>query len=111
MARGRPFQKGQGGRPKGARNKRTLALQQFNRSVLESPQYRLAFRKRLVAGTASAAEVQLAYFYGYGKPTDKIDLRVTDQVSVDRLVDSMTPQETAIMSRVLARLEAEENGA
>ena len=102
------FATGNPGRPKGAKGKRAVLLAAFNRSVLESAQYRQAFKKRLVDGTATSAEVSMAYYYGYGKPSDKVDLRVSNQVSATDLVNVMTPAEAAIMSKVLARLEEED---
>jgi hypothetical protein len=57
------------GRPKGSRNKRTLAIGEFCQSLLEDPAYRAGLRARLQKGKAPHLE-PLLYHYAYGKPKD-----------------------------------------
>lgn len=61
-----------GGRPKGSKNKKTLELAAFFRSVLEDRKYRSRIRKELIDGKATDQMEVLAFYYAYGKPTETI---------------------------------------
>jgi hypothetical protein len=71
--KGRPFQKGEGGRPKGVPNKATREIQQFARDFLESDSYRDRLKVRIERGQAQVIET-LLYHYGYGKPKERIEV-------------------------------------
>jgi hypothetical protein len=70
---GRPFKKGEGGRPKGVPNKANRQIQQFARDFLESESYRERLRIRIERGQAMPIET-LLYHYGYGKPKERIEV-------------------------------------
>src|SRR5262249_18867869 len=63
------------GRPLGARNKSTLEIKSFARSVFENPEYQQSLITRLVKGKAPHMEVLLAH-YGFGKPIERIAAQV-----------------------------------
>lgn len=70
---GKPFKKGEGGRPKGVKNKATREIQEAARGLLEDPAYVEALKLRLKRGTAGAVET-LLYHYAYGKPKDTLSV-------------------------------------
>jgi hypothetical protein len=70
---GKPFKKGEGGRPKGVPNKATREIQQFAKEFLESPEYRARLKIRIERGQAMPIET-LLYHYGYGKPKERIEI-------------------------------------
>ena len=61
------------GRPKGAKNKRTLEMQQIAMSFLGSPEYQESARARMLAGTAPHLET-LWHHYAAGKPTETMQI-------------------------------------
>ena len=70
---GRPFKKGEGGRPKGVPNKATRDIKAWARGMLEDPDYRASLKARLASGQAGQVEA-LLYHYGYGKPKEQVEL-------------------------------------
>jgi hypothetical protein len=74
--KGRPFKKGEGGRPKGVTNKATREIQAFAKDFLESDEYRARLRVRIERGQAMAIET-LLYHYAYGKPKERIEVEGT----------------------------------
>jgi hypothetical protein len=83
------FKKGQSGnpkgRPRGAKNKATVAIQQFARSVLESPRYRQLMLRRASKAQLTNMETQLLHFYAFGRPRYDISADV-----------DMTPRERSV---------------
>ncbi len=67
------LKRGGPGRPKGSKDRRTLAISEFARSILESDEYRASLRARIIAGKAGVIE-SILFFYGYGKPAEKIQV-------------------------------------
>lgn len=61
------------GRPKGALNKATREIKAFALEFLNSDDYMIAMKRRVIAGKAPHLET-LLYHYGYGKPKDSIQL-------------------------------------
>lgn len=66
-----PFQKGQGGRPKGALNHATRDIKVFAVELLTDPAYLESLRARLVSGEAPHMET-LLHHYGWGKPKETV---------------------------------------
>lgn len=54
-------------------NKVTREIATFSRSILESPDYIVSLKRRLVRGTAPHMET-LLHHYGYGKPKDVLEV-------------------------------------
>ena len=69
-----PFKKGQGGRPKGVRNKATVAVEARCREILESPEYVKYFNHRLMVGQLPPALESMVWAYAYGKPSERMEL-------------------------------------
>lgn len=65
-----PFQKGQGGRPKGAKNLRQPEVAGWARKLVEDRDYRQKFKARLLAGELSPAVETMLWYYAYGKPVE-----------------------------------------
>jgi hypothetical protein len=79
-SRGRPFAKGNPGRPPGARNKATVEVRDAARALVEDEAYRERLRARLLAGEAGHIET-LLWHYAYGKPKDELEL-LGDRVDI-----------------------------
>jgi hypothetical protein len=71
--KGRPFQKGEGGRPKGVPNKATREVREWSKNFLESERYRDLLKVRIERGRAMVIET-LLYHYAYGKPKERIEV-------------------------------------
>jgi hypothetical protein len=67
--RGRPFQKGQGGRKPGSVNKATKEVQELAQNLVTDEDYLASLVIRLKRGTAGAME-PLLWQYAFGKPKD-----------------------------------------
>ena len=69
-----PFQPGQSGnangRPKGARNKRTVEAEAYFRRILERPEFQQQIEAVLHAPAPNLAFMQTVWAYVYGKPLD-----------------------------------------
>jgi hypothetical protein len=89
------------GRPKGSRNKTSLEVADFCRTMIESRDYRASLKARLLEGKAPHME-PLLWYYAYGKPIDRIELVGPMIQEVNRLATlyGMTVEE------VLAEAEA-----
>src|SRR4029453_7746441 len=68
------FQKGQGGRPRGALNKATRDAQEFCRSVVDDPMYQARLRRRAMNGTLAPAIECFVWCYAKGKPKDRVEI-------------------------------------
>lgn len=67
-----------GGRRRGSRNKATVTIREFARSVLlDDPLYVAALKRRLRKGTEAAPVVLELFRHGYGMPTQKVVGRFT----------------------------------
>lgn len=77
--RGNPY-----GRPKGALNKRTVAVRDLARGMLEDPDYQAKLIARLKQGRAGLME-PLLWHYGYGKPREDVRLETVPALVIDRL--------------------------
>lgn len=71
---GRPFQRGNTGRPKGAKNKQTVEIREMARRLVNDAAYRRALKKRLQDGELSPPMETLLWHYAYGKPSDKVEV-------------------------------------
>lgn len=69
-----PFQPGQGGRPKGARNKNSRAAEGVCKKLVEDREYRAAFKKRFKAGELPPPLEAMVWHYAFGKPTEHVEL-------------------------------------
>ena len=78
----RNLRRGGPGRPKGSRDRRTLAITEFARSIIESDEYRNSLRARVLAGKAPHLE-PLLYHYGYGKPVERVELSAGKPISFE----------------------------
>jgi hypothetical protein len=76
-----------GGRPKGVPNKATREIAAFARNLLESPEYLVSLRKRLVRGSAPHMET-LLHHYGYGKPKDVLEVAQPRPLIVELIADA-----------------------
>lgn len=73
-----PFKKGQGGRPKGARNKATVEVETACRALVDDPKYREYFAHRLGVGQLPPALEAMVWHYAYGKPTERMEVTGAD---------------------------------
>ena len=67
------FKKGQGGRPKGAKNRVTSDVGIFCRELVQSSGYRKYFEHRLLVGQLPPALEALTWHYAYGKPVERLE--------------------------------------
>jgi len=77
--RGRPFEPGNAGKPRGARNKVTREIAAYARDFLESADYRASAHRRVLAGRAPHLET-LLHHYAFGKPVERVQVDETRQV-------------------------------
>lgn len=72
-----PYRKGQGGRPRGARNQATKELKDFWREFFESDAWRENAKYRMVQGKAPHLE---SYWLNktFGRPTEHVELTGQD---------------------------------
>lgn len=79
--RGRPFQKGRSGnprgRPKGSTNKVTHEVREMSRALIEDPAYWMKFLKAWRARKITPRTEEMVWAYAYGKPAQAVDLTMT----------------------------------
>lgn len=68
-----PFRPGEGGRPKGARNKNSRAAEAVCRKLVEDREYRKSFTDRFKKGELSPPLEAMVWHYAYGKPTEHFE--------------------------------------
>ena len=68
-----PFTKGQGGRPKGARNKSAGEAQKLCLRLVSDPDYRKRIKQRLVTGGLPPGIEAMLWHYAYGKPIEQVE--------------------------------------
>ena len=76
------LRRGGPGRKAGVPNKATAEIKAFTQTILESPAYRAALKKRLVSGKSPQLEV-LMHYYAYGKPKDHLHVDGIDLPRVE----------------------------
>lgn len=74
------FQKGEGGRPKGALNHATREIQEIAGKLLGDKEYQDALKIRLKEGKAPNVEV-LLYHYKWGKPKDTLTVEGSESLA------------------------------
>ena len=90
--KGRPFQKGEGGRKPGSPNKKTIAFKEFWGEWLESEEYRRKLQERINRSKAPHMETYFAHQI-WGKVPDTVnvtgalDLAVRLQQGRQRVAD------------------------
>ena len=72
-----------GGREKGKPNKATQGVKDFARHFLESDEYRLKVKTRILSGKAPKIE-ELLHYYAYGKPREATEDSGQDGVWVSQ---------------------------
>ena len=65
------FKKGEGGRPKGVRNKSTELVEARCRALIETESYQKYFAHRLEVGQLPPMLEALTWHYAYGKPVER----------------------------------------
>lgn len=78
---GRPFQKGNPGRPKGALNKTTRAVKEFLAALCDDERVQLAVRKRIVRGDTIAFFRALDHVIGRPVETVNANVAVTGMIA------------------------------
>ncbi len=68
------FQPGQGGRPKGVKNKATRAVTAIAIKLVEDREYRRQFALRFKAGELAPPLEAMVWHYAYGKPTEHMEI-------------------------------------
>lgn len=66
------FKPGEGGRPKGARNKAHQEAQDWCARLIDTPAYRRSLQQRLIDGKLAPAMEALLWHYAKGKPAETI---------------------------------------
>jgi len=61
------------GRPPGVPNKVTAEAKAACNELVDDPLYRAALRKRLIAGTLAPAMETMLWYYGKGKPKERVE--------------------------------------
>jgi hypothetical protein len=109
---GRPFQKGAGGRPKGAVNKATANAREIAAGVL-TPEVFKKWKQQALAGTLDAGIVKTLLLYMWGRPRYDVAIQPPDdkgRVPMSVLLGGMTREERAVLNDAMDRVAAE-NGA
>jgi len=88
-----------GGRPRGARNRRTLELREFADEFFRSDEYRASLKRRLLRGQAPQLETYLLALC-YGKPESVLKIASpANAEGLQRAVDSLSAQEFAVLEK------------
>lgn len=69
---GRAFEKGNPGRPKGAKNKTTVEVRELAKRIVEDRAYLEGLAARINAGKAPHME-PILFYYAYGKPKERLE--------------------------------------
>lgn len=69
-----PFKKGEGGRPKGVKNKATLEVEAACRRLVDDEEYQRYFAHRLKVGQLPPALEAMVWHYAYGKPSERVEV-------------------------------------
>ena len=93
-----------GGRKAGTKNKATREIQEFSRSLLESPTYVKSLKARLIAGESPHME-KLLFHYGYGVPQHPVDIEVGErfEASLSKSAEEFTDRLAIMAQRMQAR--------
>lgn len=81
------FQKGQGGRPKGARNKAQRAAESVCRKLVDDRAYRKSFTERFKAGELAPPLEAMVWHYAFGKPTEHMEVGGEDGGPIKHVVE------------------------
>jgi hypothetical protein len=65
-----PFKPGQGGRPKGVKNKATRKAEAICQRMVDDREYRREFARRFKAGELPPPLEAMVWHYAFGKPTE-----------------------------------------
>jgi hypothetical protein len=88
------------GRPKGVVPKATREVRDAARALVDDQDYRAALRVRLKAGTAPHMET-LLWHYGYGKPTERIEVKDTTNEFEDLTAEQLRERARLIAHRII----------
>ena len=72
--RGKPFKKGEGGRPKGIPNKAKLIAEEVARSIIEQPDALDKLRAQARAGELDSRVWTTLASYAWGKPIERLQV-------------------------------------
>lgn len=72
--RGKPFKKGEGGRPKGVPNKAKLIAEEVARSIIEQPDALDKLRAQARAGELDSRVWTTLASYAWGKPVERFQV-------------------------------------
>lgn len=72
--RGRPFKKGEGGRPKGVPNKTKLIAEDIARSIIEQPEALDTLRAQAREGALDSRVWTTLASYAWGKPVERVQI-------------------------------------
>ena len=76
------------GRPKGSPNKVTTAVREIAQSIVNDETYRKNLISRMRSGSIMPGVETMLWHYAYGKPTEKLDVRVgnlAEQIGLARM--------------------------
>jgi len=69
---GRPFVKGNSGRPKGAKNKASREIKAYVQELFERPKHQAMLKRHWDAGTLDPTIWRLLLHYAFGKPATTV---------------------------------------
>jgi len=69
-----PGRKKTGGRPAGTPNRVTLEAKEVAAKLVDDPEYRREFKRRLLAGKLAPALEVMVWHFAYGKPRETVAL-------------------------------------
>ena len=70
--KGKPRPNG-AGRQKGGKNKRTLEVERYARSIVDNTEVQATLLQQAKAGTLPAPVMQMFFYYAYGKPVEHVE--------------------------------------
>ena len=68
------------GRPKGSPNAKTIMIREYASGIVNDPRVRATLLAQAADGTLAPALYQLFFHYAFGKPEDKLDVKIEQTI-------------------------------
>ena len=97
------------GRPKGSLNRVTLEAREFARSLIDSADYRDSLARRIKKDNLPGGVEVMLWYYTYGKPTDKVEVTMSQGADLESLTADQLAAEARSLSVAILQTKDEAN--